>query len=68
MRQRHHGDHHLGHLGHLRHLRTGPSPEGVFPVVLARTGGIAGFADRLTVAADGRAEPSTKRGRGRRVV
>ncbi len=39
-------------------------PAGVFPVVIARTGGIAGFSDRVTVQADGSAQASTRRGPG----
>jgi len=37
---------------------------GVFPVVIARIGGIAGFSDRLIVQADGSAQISTRGGPG----
>ncbi|GAA1875344.1 hypothetical protein [Lapillicoccus jejuensis] len=37
-------------------------PAGAFPVVIERRGGIAGFADRVSVAADGTASVTTKRG------
>lgn len=40
----------------------GASAPGAFPLVIERRGGIAGFADRVAVAADGSASVTTKRG------
>ncbi len=43
---------------------TPPGRADIFPVVITRRGGIAGFSDRLTVQADGSARTSTRRGVG----